>query len=230
MNPLLLPVVAAQGLWVRFRTDSLPAAAGPTTGAVGDPTDPPLRVAVVGESTAAGCGVDAHETGFAGCLAREVRARTGRSVAWEAVGQDGATIRRIRHRLVPGLGTGLSVAVLLAGVNDVLTGRSAADWGDDLGAVLDDLGSRAERIVVAGVPPFTAFPSLPALLGRYLAERAGRIDTASRRICADRPAVTWIDSGAILPAGPDFFSPDHFHPSAAGYRRWAEVVAGRLAL
>lgn len=230
MNPLLLPVVAAQGLWVRSRTDALPAASGPTTGTVGDPAGQSVRVAVVGESTAAGCGVDAHAAGFAGSLAREVHARTGRPVEWEAVGRDGATIRRIRHRLVPRLGTGLSVAVLLAGVNDVLTGRSATDWGDDLGAVLDDLGSRAERTVVAGVPPFTAFPSLPALLGRYLAERAGRIDAASRRICAGRPAVTWIDSGAILPAGPGFFSTDRFHPSAAGYRRWAAVVAGRLDL
>ncbi len=124
----------------------------------------------------------------------------------------------------------LSVAVLLAGVDDVLTGRSAADRGDDLRAVPDDLGSRAERTVVAGVPPFTAFPSLPAVLGRYLAERAGRIDAASRRICADRPAVTWIDSAAILPAGPDSSSADRFHPSAAGYRRWARWWPGRPAL
>jgi lysophospholipase L1-like esterase len=230
VNPFLLPIVAVQGMWVRSATDPLPPAAGPTTGTVGDASRPPLRIAVVGESTAAGCGVDTHDDGFPGCLAREIAARTRRPVRWEVVGQHAATARRIRYRLVPLLDHRLSVAVLLAGVNDVLTRRTPGQWREDLGAIVEDLAGRAERVAVTGLPPFESFPSLPATLRRYLARRADALDEVSRQICAGQPQATWVGSTDILPVGPEFFSRDRFHPSAAGYRRWARAVADHLPL
>lgn len=236
MNPLLLPVVAVQGMRVRSSTETLPPAAGPTTGvaeATGttgtEPAGPPVRLAVLGESTAAGCGVETHDEGFAGCLARALAARDGRRVTWEVVGQNAATSRRIRYRLLPELGKSLDVAVLLAGVNDVLGRRGPREWEADLAAIVDALAGRAERVVVTGIPPFDVFPSLPATLGRYLAERAKALDEVSRRVCAGRPRATWLDSTDILPAGPDFFARDRFHPSATGYRRWAQAVEAHLA-
>ena len=230
MNPLLLPIAAAQGIWVRSTIKLVSPAAGPTSGTVGDPSRPPVRIAVVGESTAAGCGVDTHDHGFPGCLARELAARTHRPVRWEVIGQFGATARRIRYRLLPRLGENLNVALLLAGANDVLTRRPPEQWRDDLAAILDGLTDRAEQVAVTGVPPFAAFPSLPTTLGCYLAQRAGALDAVSQQVCAGQPQATWINSTDILPIGPDFFAQDRFHPSAAGYRRWARAVADHLAL
>jgi len=166
VNPLLLPVVAAQGIWVRSTVIAPAAAGGPTTGIVGDGSGPPLSIGVVGESTAAGCGVDTHDDGFPGQLARELAARTRRPVTWAVVGQHGATARRIRYRFVPRLGGNLNLAVLLAGVSDVLARRSTAQWGADLAAILADLAGRAERVVVTAIPPFAVLPSLPTTLGR----------------------------------------------------------------
>ncbi|MBB5802815.1 lysophospholipase L1-like esterase [Saccharothrix ecbatanensis] len=231
MNPLLMPIVAAQGIWARKSIKILPPAAGPTTGSAGDTAGgTAVRLAVLGESTAAGCGVDAHDDGFPGSLARTIAERTDRPVTWEAIGQDGATARRIRYKLLPRLGEDLTVAVLLAGVNDVLGRRSPAQWTEDLGAVVDELGKRAEHVVVAGIPPFMAFPSLPGTLRRYLSQRAEALDAASRRVCAERPGALWIGSADIMPVGPDFFSEDRFHPSAYGYLRWAQGIADHLPL
>lgn len=233
VNPLLLPIVAIQGMRVRAATGVLPPAAGPTSGTAGEDTSqPPLRVAVLGESTAAGCGADTNDNAFPGWLARGLATRTGRSVQWQVVGQYGATARRIRHRLLPQLGgEKLNVAVLLAGVNDVLTRRAPKQWGDDLAAIVDGLTERAEQVVVTGIPPFDAFPSLPTTLGRYLAGRARALDEVSRQVCGERSLTTWISSVDLLPTDdPLFFAPDRFHPSASGYRRWAEVVAGEIML
>jgi lysophospholipase L1-like esterase len=230
VNLLLLPIVAVQGMWMRSTIELASPAAGPTSGTVGDPFRPPGRIAVVGESTAAGCGVDTHDDGFPGCLARELAARTRRPVRWEVVGQFGATARRIRYRLLPRLGANLNVAVLLAGANDVLTRRTPQQWRDDLAAIVEDLADRAEHVAVAGVPPFAAFPSLPTALGRYLAQGAAALDAVSQQVCATQRRATWISSTDILPIGPEFFAHDRFHPSAAGYRRWAQVVADHLAL
>ncbi|MER7001027.1 SGNH/GDSL hydrolase family protein [Streptomyces sp. NPDC000410] len=229
MNLVTLPVVAAQALWVRARTESPPPPAGAVTGCAGAGTRRPLRVAVIGESTAAGYGVETHDDGFPGAFARELAARTDSFVQWEVSGQYGATARRIRHRVVPELGDGLQVVVLLAGVNDVLARRSPTDWGDDLTAIVDDLGQRAERVAVTGIPPFTAFPSLPGTLARHLTRRADALDEVSRRICAERPQATWVPSDDI-PAGREFFARDGFHPAAPGYRRWAQAVADQLPL
>ncbi len=229
MNPLLFPIVAAQGIWVRLTTEIIPVAAGPSVGAYGEGPSP-LRLAVVGESTAAGCGVATHDDGFPGCLARELAARAGRPVAWEAAGQHGAAARWIRHRLVSRLGSGLDLAVLLAGVNDVLTRRTPAQWSEDLTAILDDLATRARNVVVTGIPSFRAFPSLPGTLGRYLAHRATALDSVSRRLCETRARTTFVSSADIAPISPDFFARDGFHPSAAGYRRWARAVADHLTL
>ncbi|WP_020576671.1 SGNH/GDSL hydrolase family protein [Actinopolymorpha alba] len=230
MNPLLLPIVAVQGTWARAFTKLAPPANGPTNGTAGDASVPPMQIAVVGESTAAGCGVDTHDEGFPGSLARELVTRTRRSVTWEVVGQHAATARRIRYRLLPRLGEGLDVAVLLAGSNDVLARRTAEEWGNDLAAIVDDLARRAKHVAVTGIPPFDVFPSLPTTLGRYLAERASALDEVSRQVCAEQPRATWISSSDMLPAPPGFFGRDRFHPSALGYRLWAQAVAADLPL
>ncbi|MEU3662036.1 SGNH/GDSL hydrolase family protein [Streptomyces sp. NPDC032940] len=226
MNPLMLPVVAAQGLWVRARTEVLPPAAGPVTGTVAEEeAGPPMRVAVLGESTAAGCGVATHDEGFPGSLARALAASHGCPVTWEVAGRHGATARRIRYQLLPQLGEGYDLAVLLAGANDVLGRRSPGQWGEDLAAIVDELTRRAGSVVVLGTPPFADFPSLPGTLARYCAENAAGLDRASQRICAGRPQVTWIDSNDIMQITGDFFARDGFHPSAHGYRQWARAVA-----
>ncbi|MBS2964403.1 SGNH/GDSL hydrolase family protein [Actinocrinis puniceicyclus] len=229
MNPLLLPVIAAQGIWVRRRTEVLPHAAGPTTGTVGDQRDGrPLRIAVLGESTAAGCGVDTHDEGFTGSLARELSERSGRPVAWEVVGQYGATGRRVRHRLLPRLGGDFDLAVLLAGANDVLARRAPREWREDLCAIVDDLAVRCGQVVVVGLPPFAVFPSLPGTLRAYLAARAAVLDGVSRQVCAQRPRATFLTSTDAMAVAADFFARDGFHPSAYGYQRWAQMVADGL--
>lgn len=226
MNPLLMPTVAVQGIWVRSMFKLAEPPEGSTSGTAGDASGRPVHVVVVGDSTAAGSGVDTQEDGFAGCLARSLAARTDRLVAWQAVGEFGATARRIRYKLLPRLNQDLDVAVLLAGGNDVLARRTPEQWEGDLSAIVEDLGGRAEQVVVVGIPPFQLFPSLPVTLRRYLGERAGALNEVSRKVCAEQPRASWVTLPGTPPA--DFFARDNFHPSASGYRLWAGFVADRL--
>ena len=92
-----LAIVLGQGLWVRQTTIRLPPAGGDRTGLVGDDAEQPMRITVVGDSTAAGCGVDTHDDGFAGNLARELAQRSARSVRWHVHGIPGATIGDVRR-------------------------------------------------------------------------------------------------------------------------------------
>lgn len=118
------------------------------------------------------------------------------------VGQHGATGRGIRHRhgTCPQLGRDLHVAVLLAGVNDVLSRRGPEEWGEDLAVIVGDLAVRAEAVVLTGIPPFAEFPLLPTSLGRYLSQRPTALDKVSQQVCAEQPQETWISSTGFAPA------------------------------
>lgn len=236
MNRLLLPVIAVQGVWVRRHIEVLPEASGPSTGiatetSTGTTTEAdraPLRLTVVGESTAAGCGAQSHEEAFAGAFARSLADRRGRPVTWTVHGRSGATIRRVRYRILPDLGTDADVAVLLIGVNDVLNRTPATRWREDVAAVVDALTARATHVVVTGIPPFESFPSLPRALREHLAQSGLVLDDIARELCSARPDVSWIDSTDLVPVGEEFFARDGFHPSPAGYQRWAHAVSERL--
>lgn len=229
MNSLLFPILAIQGMWMKFRTEALPAADGPNSGGIGETVGrEPIRIGIIGESTAAGCGVRTHDEGFPGSLGRILLERAGRPVTWQVVGQYGATARRVRYRLLPQLSGEFTVSVVLAGANDVLKGRSTDEWATDLGAVVDDLVERSERVAVAGIPPFEVFPSIPRTLRRYLADQAATFDAAAQRVCSERPNSVWVTSTDGTKIGTDSFAADGFHPSARGYRSWAETVADHV--
>lgn len=229
MSNLLLPVVAVQAMWKRHRKVAIPAAEGPSSGVVlGRDDHRPLRIAVLGDSLAAGYGVHTHAEGFAGSLAVHLAERTGRAVAWTAVGQYGATARRIRHRLLPRLDREADLAVVVGGANDVLVDRHPDEWAEHLGFIVDELGGRAEQVMVAGIPPFEHLPCMPGALGRHLAARANALDLASQEVCAARPAAAWVDGQLLLPFVPEYFAKDGFHPSASGYRRWSGAVADTI--
>ncbi|GAA5204717.1 SGNH/GDSL hydrolase family protein [Microbacterium jejuense] len=230
LTPIGIAVALAQGLRARGRIERLPAAGGPAAGTVAGSSGRTLRIAVVGESTAAGVGVATQQDGFTAALARRLAATTGASVDWRVAGQDGATARRIRHRLVPLLGPGpFDVVVVLAGANDVLSRRPPEQWREDLAAIVDGLATISHRVVVAGTPPFAVFPSLPPTLGRYLAERGRRLDAVTRELCGSIAHAQFVGTDPSL-IDPAFFARDGFHPGAGGYERWAELVAGELQL
>lgn len=230
MNTLLMPLVAIQGRRIRSEMEVLPEAAGPTTGHTAESDDPALRLIVVGESTAVGCGASTHEEAFPGAFARNLGELHDRPVHWAVHGRHGATIRRVRHRILPETDADTDIAVLLVGVNDVLGRTPVLQWHDDLVAVLDGLTARAAQVIVAGIPPFDSFPSLPRPLRTYLAERGRKLDDAAQQVCASDPAISWISSDSLANVEAEFFARDGFHPSPAGYERWAHEIAHQLFL
>ena len=227
---LSLPLVAAQGARVRRTIEVLPDATGANSGAVGSGDVDALRLVVVGESTAAGCGLESHDEGMAAALARVIAAKSQRGVHWQVYGQSGASLRSIRTNVLPQWDGSTDVAVLLAGVNDVLARRHPGQWAEELDATLHELTGRSDLVVAMGIPPFEAFPSLPRALGRFLAAHARQLDAVSEQRCVGRDDVQWVRSDGLVPIDPAFFARDGFHPSAAGYARWAEALAPELRI
>jgi lysophospholipase L1-like esterase len=222
MAAVLAPVLLGQGIRVRRRTPVLPEAAGPRHGSSG--AGEPLRLVVLGESTAAGVGVDRIEDGLTGRFARELADRTGRQVRWTLCARSGATAAHARHALLPAAVLEPSdLALVVLGVNDTLrlTGRTA--WRRTVATVVADLRATGSRVLLAGVPDLGTFTGLPQPLRAVLGSQSRMLD-AELRALADGTAVQHAPTPALTALEAPF-AEDGFHPGAAAYRMWGAQLA-----
>ncbi|GMV60059.1 MAG: SGNH hydrolase [Betaproteobacteria bacterium] len=225
------PLLLWQARRVRRTTPRLPVAAGALAGEVGK--GEPLRLLVVGESTAVGVGAAHHGEALAGELAARLAAKLGRRVFWRVLGENGATARRTLRLLEATHTVAADLAVVVLGVNDVLEQTRAARWQRDIAALVAALHARtgAREVILLEVPPLVHFPALPRPLRDVLGADARRLDAALARVAArlDAPARRVRHYRFAFDGAREFFARDGFHPSARGYARWAELIADRLA-
>jgi lysophospholipase L1-like esterase len=215
---LLAPVLNYQGKGLRRRIPRLPEAVDPAGRAAGG--EPRVRLAVFGDSTAAGVGAQRHQDALPGMLAIAVARQTGRGVSWRAAARSGATSRTARE-LVPGLVDGdwrPDVVIVLVGVNDLKNLRPLREWDRDIPALLSAIGETTGKVpvIVSGMAPVSRFPALPQPMRAVLALRARAMDHTLRRVAGDRHVPV---SPRMIGSG--FFAEDGFHPSSQGYRAWA---------
>lgn len=225
MNLWTNTLVAAQTMWVRSASLFLPPPGGPSHGVVEAPGSPEFRLALVGDSAAAGIGVSTHALGLAGSLGRELAVSTGRRVEWRVFAQSTATVQRIRQRLIPQLPVDHDLVVLVAGSTDALQATPLEEWSIDIAAAIEDLAVRHRRVLVAGAPPFADLPCLPSPLAETLDRRALAMDEITAAVCEARPGVVFASSRTVPDETEGLFAVDGFHPSARAYARWARSLA-----
>lgn len=222
---VLAPLLLVQARQAVRRTPRLPTASGPARGTAGY-GDPRRRLLVIGESTAAGVGADRHTRALPGFLAAQVSGRLGGTVTWMVRGKSGATARKILAELVPAGQDPFDVTVLTVGVNDLFDRRAPRPWAGDLVGLIKALSGENGRtqVIVSGMPPVHRVPAIPQPLRFVLGRRARAMDRVMRQVSADCGATYVPMDGAMTRDG-GLFAPDGFHPSEAGYRAWARVLA-----
>lgn len=240
----LAPLLIAQGRRVRRIALRLPEAAGPREGAEGLPEEGavcPLRLLLVGDSSAAGVGAPTQDQALAGNLARALIGPAAFDrVAWRLEARTGAAAAdalAMARALAP---WPCDVAVLVVGVNDVTGATPPARWQRTVDRLVDTLRHRhgARIVVLSGLPPMHRFPLLPQPLRWYLGEQARRLDAALARRAAADPALRHLPlpameerstahAGSPIPVDAPMAA-DGFHPSPVGYRIWAGALADQV--
>ena len=230
---VLSPVLLRQGRAARRSIPLLPEAPGDrsgleTIGTSPDVTTEPLRLLVVGESTAAGVGAGDQRAALPCRLAAELARRRGVPVAWASSARTGATAAYALSALVPAAPAEQDVAVVVLGVNDVLALTAAQRWRERVDHLAVDLRQHLRPdglVVLAGVPDLARFGALAqplrAVLGlhsRVLDDELARVAARRRALHVPVPDLAW----------PQMFSSDRFHPSEDAYRTWAIHLADAL--
>lgn len=224
---LLFPVLFFQAWRLRDRIPRLPEAPGPRKGHLPG-HGRPLRLLVLGESPAAGVGVDSFELSVGPRLAARLAEHSGRPVDWQVLAANGRTAADLAIREVSGLESApVDLVIIALGVNDTLRFHATRRWLAGIKVLIRMLQRRCGSevsVLVTPVPDLARFPALPGPLRHVLGLKARALDAAlARRLAGSRqvhrPEV------ALDGAAPDFFASDGFHPGPAGHQAWAERLA-----
>lgn len=221
---VLLPFLVVQGRRVRRDTPRLPEPAGDRQGTMGDGA--PLRLLILGDSAAAGVGVQHQAEALSGRLVEALAAH--HRVHWTLLAQTGRTSTEVLAALADHPADAFDVALVSVGVNDV-TGRTGSrDWQANLQALAGQLCSRmgVRYILFTAVPPMGRFPALPQPLRWYLGQRADQLNALLRGVCDRQDACDFLS--VPFPLQAELMASDGFHPGHDAYALWGQHGAERI--
>lgn len=224
-------LLAVEALLVT-RREFLPADSAPSVGGTfGRAFTPPLRLAMLGDSTAAGTGVTRVEETVAGRLAQAI-GDTGRFVTLDGLGVSGSRASDLATQVSRALVHPPDVAVILVGANDATHGSRLALVQEDVADAVRRLREAGAAVVVGSCPDMGAATAYLPPLRQVVAWHGRRVGAAIREAAAGEGAAT-VDIGgetgqAFRSDRKRYLSSDEFHPSADGYALWAESLADEV--
>lgn len=221
---LLLPVLLGQAIYVRVRALKLPEPPGDRHGVIG--SGPPLRLLIIGDSSAAGVGVPTQDQALLGLVSQ--RLASVARVEYRLVARTGAKTGEVLGWLDDLPERQYDIVILALGVNDVTKVVPLRRWLVQTARLIDRFTAEfgARRVVLSGLPPVHQFPLLPQPLRWVLGRQAGRFDRHLRDMVASRPTCRTVRVDVAL--GPHNMSADGFHPGPAVYAAWADAICDSL--
>jgi len=222
-----LPVYIWQGLGIRRKTirptPPFPQQVEPIAG-----KGAPFRLLLVGDSSAAGVGVDDINASLGGQVPRLLAKQSGRPVEIEIIGSNSATAGQIRDNVIPHIKKrNFTHIIVNIGTNDAKNFHTVGRFYKEFGTLLYALNARYPRsnIIWSGIMDMKAIPALPSPLNKILGIRSRALMASGEKLCRERLAS--IPDGEWNPCDTNF-SQDGFHASAQGYHEWAQILAAHI--
>jgi lysophospholipase L1-like esterase len=225
-------LLTAEAVAARSRRYAKPDLCLAVRATLGTTNKPPLRMVLLGDSTALGVGVDAVEDTVGGQLARML-ADAGGKVSLSTVAVSGARCADLATQVARAqLGTQPNLAVILVGTNDathlVRPGEAAAA----LATAVRRLRDAGTAVVVGTCPDLGALravaPPLRQIVGWY-GRRVARAQASAARAAGASVVDLAAQVGPVFRADAGMLCQDGFHPSADGYRVMAYALFPDLA-
>lgn len=187
----------------------------------------PIRLVMLGDSSAIGVGVERVSDTVGGRLA-ELLTAYDRRVELSCVAVAGSRSVDLATQVARALlGPRPDVAVILVGANDATRLHRPAEAAVALGTAVGRLRAAGVEVVAGTCPDLGAARALaPPLrqIAGLLGRRVARAQTAAVRMAGGVPVDLAETTGAVFRADPGTLCPDGYHPSADGYRIWAHAL------
>lgn len=193
-------------------------------------SDAPLLYVALGDSTVEGVGASHPDGGYVHHLYARLRSRYP-AARLVNLGAAGATAADVREAQLPrALALRPHLVTLSVGPNDIVRGIPADAYRTHMEAILGALARATEAVIVVNLLPdltvtrrFRHSPEAP-----HVGRRTVELNAILRALGREHPVVVVVDlydvSRREVTTRPELLAEDGYHPSDAGYARWAELV------
>ncbi|MGI8434996.1 MAG: SGNH/GDSL hydrolase family protein [Nocardioidaceae bacterium] len=199
----------------------------------GDRPGEPLRLAVLGDSAAAGYGATVAAETFGAFLATGLVDLALRPVQLHSVARVGARTAALEGQIAQALKHSPEVCAIIIGANDVTHKVRPSESVRLLKVAVASLRAAGTEVVVGTCPDLGAVQSVAYPL-RQVARSWSRRLAAAQSIAVVEAGGRAVSLASLL--SPEFissprhlFGPDQFHPSPAGYRSCAAAMLPTVA-
>lgn len=199
-----------------------------TSGALGDPGLPGLRVVAIGDSSITAPGARNVDDAFIRRVAHSLTDRYFVQLFALAVG--GSKARDIiESQLDAAVESAPDLVVLSVGANDAIRGVPPQRFRNELEEITSRMIDTGASVVIVGVGDLGSIPRLPRFLRWYLTYRSGVFDAISAEVAAAYPSTVKADVRGQLSRDfwddPRMFSGDLFHASSYGHAGFGHHVS-----
>ncbi|HET9256010.1 MAG TPA: SGNH/GDSL hydrolase family protein [Pseudonocardiaceae bacterium] len=207
--------------WAPFRSDGVYPPEGRGHPGV-------VRLAMLGDSLAAGLGVEGPEQLPGVVLARGLASTIAEPVQLDTFAICGCTSHRLAEQVDAALSDPPQLAVIMIGANDVTRRISPWESARLLGQAVSRLRAAGAAVIVGTCPDLGAIHSIPQPL-RALAHSSSATLARMQREAVSQAGGHVVPLARLLArdfrSQPDtFFGRDRYHPSAAGYHAVCAVL------
>lgn len=184
----------------------------------------------LGDSLTAGVGVDSYTESYPYTLAEKLAVTS--KIHLRNFAYPGAKTRDVIAGLPAALEAKPDIVTLLIGTNDIHDKISAAQFETNYRLILDELTQKTKADIYAVSIPFIGSRTL--LLppyNYYFDYRTAELNDVIQRVAAEYK-IPYVDiatpTRALFKADGPLYAADSFHPSAAGYQLWSDILYANI--
>ncbi|WP_286267517.1 SGNH/GDSL hydrolase family protein [Thalassotalea atypica] len=220
---ITFPIWFVQAILVKQRAIKLPEAAGTRMHQIDDVP----CVAVIGDSVAAGVGVEDINSSLVGALKNKLMKLTTDNISWYVYAKSGDKLKDLTAKLND-IDVQADYIVISIGVNDVTAFTSADKWQYTMRQLFQKLITQSpnSKILLLAIPPMEQFPLLPNPLAKVLGSRSKKLNLVSEALCQKFHQVSFMR--VDIEADESLFAIDGYHPSAKSCKMLANKIVDEL--
>ena len=181
---------------------------------------------MLGDSVAAGVGIDHIDNALAGTIAKTWKSNKHSSeqqIAWQVIGQSGLKIGDL-VRLLEKRTLKANYFVISIGVNDAKGFTSIKEWRKQTTQLFNLLLEKSPnaKIIILAVPDMNQFPLLHLPLAKVLGDRCEQLNQVTQALITVHPNL--IYQPIEMTVNKENFAPDGFHPSSSACQQLAKNI------